>query len=122
MSDNIRITDPPHGSTNQKNVAFDATVEHQVHGFTQGFAALQFSNTDQGPWLTCRPPGDGGALEAPTLEATSQQSTLQFTGCLQHEAVWTRAAFWNQGTSMEQTPDFTGDPARWRLVSAVAMP
>ena len=84
--------------------AVTLSVEQEFQGQGHGNAAgVQFSNADNGPWVTARPPGGGGAVEAAAVPFDAQATAWEYEGVIWHANAFARVATF-QDQSLEGDP------------------
>lgn len=109
---NLVIEEPSHGDRFTPGADFTTEVSQQSQApYQEGSATLQFSNHSDGPWETCRAPGEGGEVEAETVPWHSDMTKLALASRFNAPA-WVRPAAWVGQGGTEGAPDHQGPAIR----------
>lgn len=117
------ITSPLSGTQLHQGVSFNVIVGQQLQDppILQGAASLQFSDHEDGPWTTCRPPGGGGPIEVAPSQWTAQVEDFTLEGAVAHDGCYVRPGAWPD-QSLTGPPTIAGAVSHYTVLKKAAEP
>jgi hypothetical protein len=94
----MHIAEPGDGARLPANTVFPVTVGQRFQvGADGSVATLQFSNHEDGPWVTCEGMGQGGSLECTPVEWDARNTSFLLQAKIHGEGFARVAVFHDQG-------------------------
>lgn len=106
MSVSLTISAPTTGQILKANVLFPVVVQTMAPPSSEGSVlGLQFSPHVNGPWVSCRPIGESGAVQATSVSWSPQDSHSVLTAVASEDCFIRAAIFADQNLETEPLSD-----------------